>query len=570
MPLTPIATAAQDLTILVAPVQVTEPVDRRFGERIAEEVMEALEQFPGYSAIDEDAVEDLIDQYDLDKRAMSNIEWRQLATQMNANVVMVGTASNGGAGVAVDVDFIEPRSGDELPMVGFNVPDDDSHEEAAQEIMTQLEGAVEYARAVAFCADYLASEQAADAVTNCTNAIELNPEADRAYYLRGRAHMMSESWGTAAEDLQRVVDNDPSNTEALQSIAFVYAQLGDGDRSLDYYRQYLNFQPDDVDVRLRIAYELANAGGHAEAMSILQDGVERAPDNVQLLEYLGGIALQAGQSDGQVTDADALRTAVVALERLIEIQGDEVSPTTLANTTNAYMLNEEYEEALAFSERALSMIQNSSGGTNGGGEEDGAPGASREQLLGQVHSARAQIYDRMELPQEAATEFQQAIGYDTAIPNGYQRLAQYKLKAGDTDGAVADFRAAVTNGADANQIADALFGQGYNDHFTAGRYQQAIDMFNVAAEFADAPDVSSRIHFFAAYGYFQRGTALDDGNAEAEACGPAQAALSAFQNVGGHLAQAGDYETGSQGQIRDAVDVQLYRQEQIIKKSCER
>ncbi len=35
-----------------------------------------------------------------------------------------------------------------------------------------------------------------------------------------------------------------------------------------------------------------------------------------------------------------------------------------------------------------------------------------------------------------------------------------------------------------------------------------------------------------------------------------------------HLNQSGSYQANSQAQIRDAVDVQLYRQEQIIRKAC--
>jgi len=144
------------------------------------------------------------------------------------------------------------------------------------------------------------------------------------------------------------------------------------------------------------------------------------------------------------------------------------------------------------------------------------------------------------------------------------------LLAGDIEGAIVDYRTAVANGGDTNAIADELFGQAYNDHFAAGRYTQAIGMFTVAAEFAEATDTANRIHFFIGYGHYQRATAIDSGNEDAEACGPAQSALSAFQAVGSHLAQAGSYEAASQGQIREAVDVQLYRQEQIIKSACQR
>ena len=88
---------AQDgLTILVAPVSVVEPLDRRFGERIADEVRDALQIFAGYSALDVGDVEDALDAYDLDDEKMSHIDWRQLAQVLGGSLVMVGTAQQDG------------------------------------------------------------------------------------------------------------------------------------------------------------------------------------------------------------------------------------------------------------------------------------------------------------------------------------------------------------------------------------------------------------------------------------------------------------------------------------------
>ena len=60
LPAAPRALEAQtsDLLILVAPVTATEPVDRRFGERIAEEIRDALKIFPGYLAVERDDARD--------------------------------------------------------------------------------------------------------------------------------------------------------------------------------------------------------------------------------------------------------------------------------------------------------------------------------------------------------------------------------------------------------------------------------------------------------------------------------------------------------------------------------
>ena len=575
LPAAPRALEAQtsDLTILVAPVAATEPVDRRFGERIAEEIRDALRIFPGYIAIERDDARDLIDDFDLDERTMTAIDWRQLGMQMEATLVMVGTAVMADGGVEVDITFLEPNSGDELPMEAFAVADDDSHEEAASQIMGQLGRGVEYSRSLAFCGDYLASEQPMDAISNCNAALALNPGSDRAHYLRGRAYMLNEAWGEAVADLQRVVDNNASNAEALESLAFTYAQLGDGAASLRYYQQFLDFRPDDVDTRLRIAFELTEAGRWVETVQLLQEGVERAPDNVALLEYLTGAALQAGQTGGAVTDSAMLRVAVDASGKLVALQADAVNPSTLSNATNAYMLLGEYDNALDFSEQALESIS----GSDGTGEGE----MSREELLAQVHSSRATIYDRMEDSAAGVAELEQALAYSPDVPNGRQRLAALKLKTGDIEGAIADFRAAVANGADPNQIANAIFSLAYSNHFEAqsGALSNpatidvrevaiALELFGVAAEFVTDPAAAEQMHFFIAFGYYLQGSAYDGRNEDDEACAPARNALNAFQRVSPHLAQAGSHQAGSQQQIREAIDVQLYRQESIIEASC--
>ncbi|WP_419861203.1 tetratricopeptide repeat protein [Candidatus Palauibacter sp.] len=212
-------------TILVAPVAVTDPIDGRLGERISQTIRDAFKDFPGFSAIERSAARNVINDFGLDERTMTPVDWRQLAGFMQASLVMVGTAVPIAGAVKVDIEFIEPTTGDKLPMAPFTVADDRSHEEAARQIMDQLERGVEYARSLAFCADYLATEQVQAAVNNCNHALSLNPESERAHYLRGRAHILNEAWADAVADLQRVVDNNPSDTEALESLAFANNQL---------------------------------------------------------------------------------------------------------------------------------------------------------------------------------------------------------------------------------------------------------------------------------------------------------------------------------------------------------
>ena len=507
---------------------------------------------------------------------MTPIEWRQLASRMNAQMVMIGTAQPSGGGVAVEVAFLDPSTGDELPVNPFTVADDGKHKEAAQQITADLEEGVEYQRSIAFCSEYLSSKQVEDAMRNCERAVAINPSSTRGRYLIGRIYMEMERWDDAVQDLDYVVSESPSNTDALQSLAYTHAQLGNKARSLELYRDYLNFNPDDATVRLNIAYELATAGAYGEAMAILQEGVERDAENAGLWEYLGSVALAYGTEgngnggEQEVAHPEAVRTAVEAFAKVLSLRGEQTVPSILSNAIVANMLLGDYQAALDFADRAIAMIENPPASDPEAvevGTDTEGPQMSRDELLASIQSRRADVYSRMERYEDAAEALTQALGYDPDLANGHMRRALFKLQAGDSDGAIADFRTAVDRGADSDQIAHTLFSQGYTDHFQQGQHTRALRIFRTALEFAQAPDVLHQIHFFSAYSYYQQGTALDNSN-QAEACGPARNALSVFRNVMPHLNQSGSYQANSQAQIRDAVDVQLYRQEQITKKAC--
>lgn len=572
----PVLAQASEIQVLVAPLVVSGGVNRKFGERVADEVRKALKDFGGLLPIEKGDVKDVLKKFGLKQEEMTPIEWRQLASRMNAQMVMIGTAQPSGGGVAVNVAFLDPTTGDELPVSPFTVADDGKHKEAAQQITRDLEEGVEYQRSIAFCSEYLSSKQFPDAIRNCERALAINASSTRGRYLRGRIYMEMERWDDAVEDLDYVVSKSPSNTDALQSLAYTHAQLGNKTRSLELYRDYLNFNPDDAAVRLNIAFELATASAYGEAMEILQEGVERDPENAGLWEYLGSVSLAYGTDgngnggENEVTHPEAVRVAVDAFAKVLSLKGEKIDPSILSNAIVANMLLGDYQAALDFADRAIAMIENPPATdpdvVEAGTGTDG-PQMSKEELLASIQSRRADVYSRMERYEDAADAITQAMEYDPDLANGYFRRALFKLQAGDSDGAITDFRTAVNRGADSDQIANSLFAQAYTDHFKQGQYGRALQIFRTALEFAQAPDVSHQIHFFTAYSYYQQGTALDNSN-QAEACGPAQNALSVFRNVLPHLNQSGSIQPSSQAQIRDAVPVQVYRQEQIIRKAC--
>ncbi|MEJ2269653.1 MAG: hypothetical protein P8Y04_07765, partial [Desulfobulbaceae bacterium] len=154
-------------------------------------------------------------------------------------------------------------------------------------------------------------------------------------------------------------------------------------------------------------------------------------------------------------------------------------------------------------------------------------------------------------------------------PNGHARRGFYKLSAGETDAAIEDLRLAVQEGTDPEAVAGQMLSRGYNDYFKAGLYSEAIQMFTVGAEFAQPGRTQDQLYFFKAYGYYQQGVQIDASNESAEACAPAQRALSHFEQVLPNLNRAGNEQPNAQSDIRESTDVYLYRQQQIIRKACQ-
>lgn len=549
--------AATRSQVLVPPLQVTDGVDDDIGQRVSEQVYERLQNFDVLSAVDEEDVENAMDKFDLDEDEMTPIQWRQLANQIGAGLVLSGQISRGTGGddYQFDVSFVDVTSGDELSVEPFGTSggDDDVARDAADTISRALQRQVRFLRRLSFCNDYYQSDQHEDALSNCNQALEVNPNSSRALMLRGRVYMEMEDWESAREDLSRVVEASPSNTDALQSLAYANAQMGNQQRAMELYREYLTFNPDDDDVRLAVAYDLANAGASDQAMRIIQEGLERDSTATPLWEYLGLVSLQAGTqgaqaqtgASAQVTDTTAIRTAVDAYERVLA-QKDSIDAQLLRNTIAAHRLIGDLEGALEFSEQAL---------------EEYPDNAS-------LWSNRADVLAEMDRYGEAIEALNTLIEVDQDYPNAYQKRATFRLEQGDTEGAMEDFHTAVERGADPDQVASRIFSLAYNQFFENQQYADALPLFQRSLELAEEPQTRRQIEFFTAWTYFQRGMALDQSN-EQEACDPAQRALELFQQAGEHLANAGDYQQAQQQKLQQSIDDYLYRERQIIKKACQ-
>ena len=542
--------------VLVAPLQIDGTVKKDFGKKVSEEVRDGLEEIPTLVSIEWDQVKDELRRLKLKEEDLGLIQWRQLAGRLNADVVMTGTVASAAGGNELTVSFVDSKSGDEVAVPSFSVLGDgkDEVKEAAGVIVSAFGEQVDYRRALLFCQDYLAAEQYDDALRNCDEALSSNPESASGHYLRGRVYMGQENWVASAEDLSIVVEKNPAEVDALNALAYVNAQMGDMERAVELYREYLNFNPSDASVRMTVAFELAQAGGEDEAIDLLQEGIAIDSTNAELWEFLGNVALKKGttaaedaaEDSGAIADEESVRLAVEAYDHVLDLKGEDMNPEILRNVIAANLELGDYDAALTFADRAQALMPEDAG----------------------LWSIRSDIYGRMERYGDAVAALDRALELDPAYPNAYLRRGFLKLRSGDSQGGTADLRTALDQGADVEVVAGQLLARGYNDFFKNGQYDEALAMFEVGTSLASAGRVRDQLYFFTAYGYYQQGVAIDGSNEVNEACQPARRALSRFQQVLPNLDRAGAEQPESQAQIRESTDVYIYRQEQIIRKNC--
>lgn len=217
----PLAAAQQTgsrVQVLVRPLATQQGAIEGLGRKVSQRVRDRLRNMAILAPISEEAVEDELERLKLDDDALGLSEWRQLAGRLDADLLLYGTITKTARGHDFQISFIDVRSGDATPIPLFTVEDDDGRgeREAADRIMDAMESQAEYERA------------------NRTTA----------RYLRGRIEMSRENWQAAKENFDLVIGANPADVDALKSLGYTEAKLGNKERARELYNEVLGFNPD--------------------------------------------------------------------------------------------------------------------------------------------------------------------------------------------------------------------------------------------------------------------------------------------------------------------------------------
>lgn len=379
----------------------------------------------------------------------------------------------------------------------FTVPDDDGDELAAQQIFGVFDGYVEQLRFAAICQEYFGSQQWANALQNCDQAIEGNPGSESSRYARARAVMELGDRQEGLDEMLRVLDLNPFNENALQFAGMLSAEFGMNEESLKHYTAYLELNPGSAAVRMRVAYDLATAGNAEGAMILIEEGVAMDDTNDDLWEQLGGFAFTAagqameGQNEPTPEVERLYRRAIEAYTRVFETRGAETTPAQLANVIAAYMQLGD-PAAIDFAQGAVEAHP-------------------QEASLWSRLADALQRNDRLD---EAISALESAKQADPDYPNLSARQGSWLLEADEVDQAIEFLKDAVERGEQsADMMANLVFGKAYNDGVQAQQYTFAANLLSTAkSEFEVSERMASQLNFWHGWSLYNHGLALQEPN----------------------------------------------------------
>ncbi|HET9440167.1 MAG TPA: tetratricopeptide repeat protein [Longimicrobiales bacterium] len=550
------AASSSRFRVLVPTLERRGQVRGDFGKKVAEQVAKQIGSLATHVPVEQKEVRDALRKYKIKEEELDCIKSRQLAVQINAELVMCGTVEPGASGNQVSAQFISARTGETFEVAPFAASDPG---QAAQHIYQMFDKYVKQISLAAFCRDYLASQQWAQALENCNQALAINPSSQTALNMKGMALYRSgmspdQSEVTDSARLKeayaiykQVIALNPVEQDALKQAGILAARLGEAEQSRTYFRQYMELNPGDAAVRLAIAGEASRSGDAEGALRIIEEGLAADTANIDLATYAGHFAVQAAaRTEDKAAQQRLFETAVKYYARVRTARGAETEAGVLQNMIQALVQLGRHGEAVAIGREAVT-----------------AKGTDSNLWL--AYSTALQGANQLD---QALAALDTAIARDPKNTRAQARKAAALLDAGRLQEAVGAFRAAVNAGVvDADEAAQMVFNAGY-ERYRSQNWDSALNFFETSGGLANSAKARGQANFWSGMIFYQRGiNAAKPQNARA-----ARAALPMFQRALSFLQGSGveAYASETRGvnlaQTISAVRQYIDIQNQLIKR----
>ena len=530
-----------------------------FGKDASKELRELLGAMPTHVAMEEGDIKDEVKRFDMKIEDLDCIRTRQLAAQINVPVAICSSyTGQPDKSWVVTADVWDIQGAESFHVESFQVGEKDN-ELAAQHIFDAFERYSTTVRSAAICNDYMASQQWDNALRNCDESLALNPSAVGTRFLRARILYEMENYPDALGELETVIEANPFHEDALQLAGYIAAVTEQDGKARDFYSRYLDINPGNAAIRMRIAYELAQAGDPVGAMEFIQVGLDVDADNVDLHEQYGGFAFSAAleiQQQAAVGSENAgsgvapeavgyYREAIASYEKVFESKGAETPVGHLANVISAYIQLDDAASAISMGERVLQTH-------------------AQQDRLWVLYADALQRSGRLD---DAIAAMDRVREINPDHPSAALRQGNWLIQAGRLDDAVTVLSgAAEGNPAQAEQAARMIFAEAYQNGTSKDDFAYAIVGMSAAKRLPNvSAEMLAQLNFWHGYSIYQQ--AVKD--QEPQTLGSAQATLPRFTEAVGLLRQSGAYPASVNVNLEDLLaNAQTYIeiQEAIIKR----
>ena len=543
-PATVFAQSGGRFRVLIPNFQPLQGARDNFGRDASEELRELMSTLPTHQAMERGDIEDEAKNFNIQMRDLDCLKAIQLASQIRVPVAICATYTETQERTrTVNVSIRDIEAGEEFVLEEFTVGDRDGDKEAAQLIFSQFDRYNNQVRATAFCSDYAASQQWEDALRQCDAALAINPEATSTRFLRAQLLRYLERNDEALTEAQRVLSADPFHELALQLAGYIATVEGDAEAGRNYYRQYLDINPGQVAIRMRIAYEIAQAGDAVGAMEFIQVGLEVDGENPDLNEQFGNFAFTAA-SDAQTAytmttpDAQGLapearefyRQAIDAYMKVFAVRGAEMPEGRLRNIVAAHIQLEEFPEAIRKGEQFLEAHPES-------------------EVLWSFYADALQRGGRVD---DAIVALDRVLAINPTHPSAALRQGSWLIQAGRVDEAITKLTEyARQNPAQADQAGRMVFVDAYQKGYRAEDYQYAIRGLTAAKRIPGLSEGLTReLNFWHGLSVYTRTLPL----ADPQTLASAQQTLPGFQEALRLLTGTGEYARANDINLQQFLD----------------
>lgn len=323
-------------------------------------------------------------------------------------------------------------------------------------------------------------------------AIELEPRFERAYYLRGLAHMQSWELELAIADFRHVIELNPTNQPAYERKASLLAEQGNQQEAIADYTSALNLNPSSLTARIRRAQLYEVQERYTEAIADYSAVIGQFPHILIPRFNRGQLYALQGEYDRSLNDYG----------NIIEL---EPNTTCLVFYGRARLYDKlgEYSRALADFRKATELDEGFLSNVTVG---DYTRAIELDPSLARAYYLRGLALRMQDNELAALSDFSRAIDLDPDFLEAYSHRANIYDSLGELDAAITDYTTLIQEESDTDTRKSYLWLRA-RLYIDQGMRFLAISDYTLMIAEGDSASLSSRAQLFEEVGEYEKAIA---------------------------------------------------------------